>query len=106
MLRNTVSDEYAARREGEVDAQELVQAFTVDRILKKSAVFDPEKLIWLNRQHIERIMPGSSSELMKFWKYGTPYFAVSCISKSPISVSQGNSVVTLYVGIGNEKIRP
>lgn len=34
---------------------ELVQAFSVGRILKKSAVFDPEKLTWLNRQHIERM---------------------------------------------------
>jgi glutamyl-tRNA synthetase len=38
-----------------MDAQELIQAFGVDRILKKSAVFDPEKLTWLNRQHIERV---------------------------------------------------
>jgi glutamyl/glutaminyl-tRNA synthetase len=29
---------------------ELVEAFSVERILKKSAVFDLEKLTWLNRQ--------------------------------------------------------
>ncbi|MEJ2339223.1 MAG: glutamate--tRNA ligase [Gemmatimonadales bacterium] len=34
---------------------ELIDAFSVERILKKSAVFDPEKLTWLNRQHIERL---------------------------------------------------
>ncbi len=38
-----------------MDPPELVQAFSVDRILKKSAVFDLEKLTWLNRQHIERL---------------------------------------------------
>ena len=38
-----------------MDSPELIQAFSVDRILKKSAVFDPEKLTWLNRQHIERM---------------------------------------------------
>ncbi len=33
---------------------ELIDAFSVDRILKKSAVFDLEKLEWLNGQHIAR----------------------------------------------------
>jgi glutamyl-tRNA synthetase len=31
---------------------ELVEAFSQDRILKKSSVFDPEKLSWLNGQHL------------------------------------------------------
>lgn len=31
---------------------ELVEAFSLDRILKKSSVFDPEKLAWLNGQHL------------------------------------------------------
>ncbi|MDH3735147.1 MAG: glutamate--tRNA ligase, partial [Gemmatimonadota bacterium] len=35
-----------------MSADELVEAFSVDRILKKSAVFDLEKLEWLNGQHI------------------------------------------------------
>jgi glutamyl-tRNA synthetase len=34
--------------------EELVDAFSVDRILKKSSVFDPEKLAWLNGQHLMR----------------------------------------------------
>lgn len=34
---------------------ELIDAFGVDRILKKSAVFDPRKLEWLNGQHISRM---------------------------------------------------
>ncbi|MFO8174009.1 MAG: glutamate--tRNA ligase [Longimicrobiales bacterium] len=34
--------------------QELVEAFSVERILKKSSVFDPEKLAWLNGQHLMR----------------------------------------------------
>ncbi len=32
--------------------QELVEAFSVERILKKSAVFDMEKLTWLNGRHL------------------------------------------------------
>jgi len=46
-----------------MDPPELVQAFSVDRILKKSAVFDPEKLTWLNRQHIERLPIDRLAEL-------------------------------------------
>lgn len=38
-----------------MDLDELVAAFRVDRILRKSAVFDPEKLQWLNGQHISRM---------------------------------------------------
>jgi glutamyl-tRNA synthetase len=38
-----------------MDAGELIEAFSLGRILKKSAVFDPEKLTWLNRQHIVRM---------------------------------------------------
>jgi len=48
-----------------MDARELIQAFGVDRILKKSAVFDPEKLTWLNRQHIERMAIDRLMELAR-----------------------------------------
>lgn len=32
---------------------ELIARFSLERILKKSAVFDPEKLEWMNGQHIQ-----------------------------------------------------
>ncbi len=38
-----------------MEPSELIEAFSLARILKKSAVFDPEKLTWLNRQHIARM---------------------------------------------------
>ncbi|MCZ6478559.1 MAG: glutamate--tRNA ligase [Gemmatimonadetes bacterium] len=38
-----------------MEPSELIEAFSLGRILKKSAVFDPEKLTWLNRQHITRM---------------------------------------------------
>ncbi len=34
------------------DVDELISAFTIERVLKKSAVFDLDKLAWLNGQHI------------------------------------------------------
>ncbi len=38
-----------------MEPSELIEAFGLGRILKKSAVFDLEKLTWLNRQHIRRM---------------------------------------------------
>ena len=40
-----------------MDREDLVAAFEVQRIQVKSAVFDPEKLLWLNGQHIARAAP-------------------------------------------------
>jgi glutamyl-tRNA synthetase len=33
---------------------ELVERFSLERINRKSAVFDPEKLLWMNAQHLSR----------------------------------------------------
>ena len=40
-------------------------------------------------------MFGSSSELMKFWKYGSPYLAVMSNSSCAFSLSHGKSLVML-----------
>lgn len=41
-----------------MDRRELVDAFDLDRVVKSSAVFDVEKLEWLNGEHIKRARPG------------------------------------------------
>ncbi len=38
-----------------MDMEELVARFSLDRVLKKSSVFDVKKLEWLNGQHLARI---------------------------------------------------
>jgi len=38
-----------------MDREELVARFSLERIVRKSAVFDPRKLEWLNGQHLARI---------------------------------------------------
>ena len=38
-----------------ISRMELVEKFSLDRVLKKSAVFDPTKLEWLNGQHLARV---------------------------------------------------
>jgi glutamyl-tRNA synthetase len=41
--------------------EELVEAFSLERINKKSAVFDPDKLLWMNGQHLSMM---SGEELL------------------------------------------
>ena len=44
-------------RELYFSAEELIEAFSVDRIQKKAAIFDLTKLEWMNRQYISRTDP-------------------------------------------------
>jgi glutamyl-tRNA synthetase len=46
---------------------ELVEAFTLDRITGKSAVFDVEKLEWLNGQHLSRLTGAEVAEIARPW---------------------------------------
>ena len=46
---------------------ELIEAFTLDRITGKSAVFDVQKLEWLNGQHLSRISPAEVAETARPW---------------------------------------
>ena len=34
---------------------ELIESFSLDRVVKSSAVFDMDKLKWINGQHIRRV---------------------------------------------------
>lgn len=43
---------------------ELIARFSVERILKKSSVFDPEKLEWMNGQHIQLLTPHAIVEMI------------------------------------------
>jgi glutamyl-tRNA synthetase len=38
--------------------RELVERFSLERVLRKSSVFDPKKLEWLNGRHISRLPAG------------------------------------------------
>lgn len=44
-----------------MSADELIERFSLERVNKKSAVFDPQKLEWMNGQHISRL---SGEELL------------------------------------------
>jgi glutamyl-tRNA synthetase len=48
-----------------MDRAELIEAFSVERILKKSAVFDLEKLEWLNGRHIAGAEAGRLSPMVR-----------------------------------------
>ena len=42
-----------------MEIEELVESFAIDRVVKKSAVFDQEKLQWLNGRHLEHADAGA-----------------------------------------------
>jgi glutamyl-tRNA synthetase len=48
---------------------ELVKQFSLKRVIKSNAQFNPEKLLWVNGQHI-RAIPGEDyeKEITAFWK--------------------------------------
>ena len=46
-----------------IDVHELVARFTPDGLLKKAAVFDPQKLDWMNGQHLARLSPDAVAAL-------------------------------------------
>ena len=41
---------------------EMIELFDVDGLLKKAAVFDPQKLLWMNGQHLARMPIGELAE--------------------------------------------
>ncbi|MGI6595289.1 MAG: glutamate--tRNA ligase [Candidatus Ratteibacteria bacterium] len=43
--------------------QELIEAFSLERCQKSSAIFDPEKLLWMNGYYIRRSSPAKLLEL-------------------------------------------
>jgi glutamyl-tRNA synthetase len=47
-----------------MDSVELIERFSLDRINKKSAVFDTDKLEWLNGQHLSRMAASQLAPLV------------------------------------------
>lgn len=52
---------------------ELVKQFSLKRVIKSNAQFNPEKLLWVNGQHI-RALPGEvyEDQITAFWKTKMP----------------------------------
>jgi glutamyl-tRNA synthetase len=50
-----------------LDLPELVQAFSVERITGKSAIFETGKLEWLNGQHLARLSPQELARVVSPW---------------------------------------
>lgn len=47
--------------------QEMVEAFDLERVGKAGAVYDVEKLRWINGQHLRRLSPGALWERARPW---------------------------------------
>ena len=64
------------------DLEELIQAFSLDRVGKAGAVFDPEKLEWTSSEHMKRIDSGELAEL------AAPFLRETEFSKLRVDVLQ------------------
>ncbi|MFH1801026.1 MAG: glutamate--tRNA ligase [Candidatus Omnitrophota bacterium] len=66
---------------------ELVKQFSLKRVIKSNAQFNPEKLLWVNGQHI-RAIPGEDYEkqITEFWKGKI----------DPIPEEKWRKLITLY----------
>ncbi len=47
------------------DMQELKEKFSLENLSKSDCVFDPEKLSWVNSQHIKKASPGALAPLLQ-----------------------------------------
>ncbi len=45
--------------------QELIEVFSLDHVMKAAAVFDPDKLSWVNSQHLQAADPDRIAKLLK-----------------------------------------
>ncbi len=58
--------------------EELIAAFDLDRVSRSDAVFDFDKLMWLNGQHLRRSSDTRLARAIdKFWKDAPPQFDVT-----------------------------
>ena len=66
---------------------DLVKQFSLKRVIKSNAQFNPEKLLWVNGQHI-RAIPGEDYEkqITEFWKDKT----------DPVPEEKWRKLITLY----------
>jgi len=44
--------------------KELIEYFTIEKVNKSAAVFDPEKLLWVNAQHLKSVPPSRVAQLL------------------------------------------
>ncbi|MCS6948580.1 MAG: glutamate--tRNA ligase family protein, partial [Steroidobacteraceae bacterium] len=47
--------------------EEMIAHFDIDRVGKSAAAFNPEKLLWLNQQHLQRAAPERLAALLRHY---------------------------------------
>jgi nondiscriminating glutamyl-tRNA synthetase len=75
--------------------QELVKEFSLERVTPSPAVFDMEKLYWLNRHYIKQSQPERIEEL------ALPYFLRSSDDQAPAKLQLGFLAPEIVVWFGN-----
>jgi glutamyl/glutaminyl-tRNA synthetase len=49
--------------------EELIEVFSLERVQKGGAIFDTEKLLWLNGQHYMRLQPSEFHQLVQAYQH-------------------------------------
>ena len=62
-----------------LSTEELVQQFSLDHIIKSPAVFDPEKLNWLNRHYLKQLPAAKLAEM------AVPFLAEAGLLPGPVA---------------------
>ena len=70
--------------------KEIVKAFSLDRVVKTSAVFDQNKLNWINSQHIKMTDVNTLIDLLK------PYLKKEKLSKKNLNRKTLKEIVRLF----------
>jgi len=77
------------------DRQELVDLFTLDGVGSSGAIFDAEKLLWVNQQQMKRMDPGELAERVKPW----------CLSKGTATAEGWARIEPARLRLGIELLR-
>jgi len=78
--------------------KELIEKFTLERVGKSSAVFDPQKLEWMNGEYIRKIEPKKLASLF------VPYLRKKGLIEGEIS-SQTKEMIVKIASLEQERIK-
>lgn len=66
--------------------EQIIQAFTLDRVSKSPAVFDLDKLNWINQQYLKQKTSGELLDLLKSFieqgPYAEPFFSLDAAKRN------------------------
>jgi len=78
--------------------EELISEFSIERCNKSNAVFDPEKLLWMNGYYIRNSTPE------RLFQLSLPFLKKACLVKEPLSEEKKEEIKKL-IYLHREKVK-